>query len=285
MNILIAGISGYIGGRLLKELSKKNKVYNYKDKIPKKVDLIINVAGPDRDYCNKYTKKCIKDRININKKILNIIKKKKVKKYIHISTIHVYKKSILIDEKSNLDRKNSYSLSHINSENFIINNFSNCNYIIFRVSNCFGHPIVKNKNCWKLVINNIVKNIFVKKKIVINSKENFFRDYIGISYLISIIKHYMKLKLRNEIINICSEKPISIIKFCKIIKKNYEEIFNKEIRIEQNIKKSGKIYKIKSKKVRKKIKNKIDFFFQKDLTELLLYCKKNFNLKYYKKVN
>jgi nucleoside-diphosphate-sugar epimerase len=119
MNILVAGVNGYIGGRLGKYLSKKHNIFNYKKKIPKKLDVIINVAGPDHDGCRKNPKKCITDRISINKKLLKITKARKIKKYIYISTIHVYKKNKTITENTKLDYSNPYSLSHINSEKFI----------------------------------------------------------------------------------------------------------------------------------------------------------------------
>ncbi len=277
MNIILAGCSGYIGGRLKKKLLKKHKVYNYKKKIPKVADILINVAGPDRDYCNKNVKKGINERLKINKKILKIIKKNKIKKFIHLSTIHVYKKSLLITEKSNLNKKDPYAISHITSENFINKNFKHeCEYIILRVSNCFGYPTKLNSNCWKLVINDIVKKIFQKNKISINSNINFFRDYVGISYLIRVIEYFLNNNLDNKTINVTSENSLSILKLSKIIKKNLIKKFRMNIHIFENIKKKEKRYKIRSQYINQKLKNKIKYHFNKDLNELLLFCKKNF---------
>ena len=50
-------------------------------------------------------------------------------------------------------------------KNLLKKNFKNiCEFQIFRVSNCFGAPQKLLSNSWKLVINNIVKNAFTKKK-------------------------------------------------------------------------------------------------------------------------
>ena len=277
MNIVLAGTSGYIGGRLKKELFRKHKIYDYKKKIPKKADILINVAGPDRDFCKKNVRKGINERLKINRKILKIIKKNKIKKYIHLSTIHVYKKSSLINEKSDLNKKDPYSISHIKSENFINKNFKKeCEYIILRVSNCFGYPSQLKSNCWKLVINSMVKEIFQKKRIEIKSKVNFIRDYIGISYLVKIIEFYLTRKLNYETINITAEKTLSILQFTKIISNILKKKFKINIKIIKNIKRHERKYKIKSSKIEKKIKNTIKYYFLKDLNELILFCKKKY---------
>ena len=75
MNILIAGLSGYLGGRIKEYFSKKIRVFDYK-KIPSKVDFIINVAGPDQDYCKKNPSLSISKRLKINKDLEKIIKKR-----------------------------------------------------------------------------------------------------------------------------------------------------------------------------------------------------------------
>lgn len=88
MNILIAGLSGYLGGRIKEYFSKKKiRVFDYKKKIPSKVDFIINVAGPDQDYCKKNPSLSISKRLKINKDLEKIIKKKTLK---NISTYQLY---------------------------------------------------------------------------------------------------------------------------------------------------------------------------------------------------
>ena len=124
MNIVIAGISGFLGYRLKKFFElKKNSVFDYKKKLPKEIDLIINVAGPNSEYCKNNPKKSQRDRIKINKDILKIIKKKRVDKYFYISTTHVYKMKTIIDENTNLNFDNAYARSNIEVEKFVKKKF------------------------------------------------------------------------------------------------------------------------------------------------------------------
>ena len=165
MKIVIAGVSGFLGSRIKSFFQKNNhKVFDYKKNLPKKIDLLINLAGPDSNYCKKNPKKSILERIKINKKILSIIKKKDVKNFFYVSTIHVYKKDKLINENTRLNYKNPYAKSHIVSENFIIKEFQNfCNIKIIRLSNCFGYSENLTSKSWDLVINNIIKYFYKKK--------------------------------------------------------------------------------------------------------------------------
>lgn len=274
MNILIAGYSGFLGGRIREFYKKKNfSVFDYKKKIPKKIDYIINVAGPDHHYCKKFPKKSKSIRLNINKKLNKLIEKKNVKKIIYISSIHVYEKKKFIDESSNLNSKNSYGNSHIESEKYVLNNFKNVEErLILRVSNCFGFPTNIKSNSWSLVINNVVKNIFKNNEIKINSKENFYRDFLGVSTLLKTINYFICNKSNQNIINICSGNSISIKKICLKIKKNYEDLFFKKIRIISNFKKLGIKSTIKSKYLSRYINIDFGAELEKELKDLIIFC-------------
>jgi nucleoside-diphosphate-sugar epimerase len=278
MNIVIAGISGFLGGRIKKYFeAKKHNVFNYKKNCPKKIDLLINVAGPNSDYCHKNPRQSILKRQKINQKILKIVKKKKVKYFFYISTIHVYKKKLMISEHSSLNLKNPYAKSHICAEQFVLKNFTNlCEVKILRVANCFGYPVTLKSKSWILVVNNIIKNIFIKNKIIIDSKENFYRDYIGVSYLLSIINNLIFKKNKSIILNICSEKPKSALNLAQDIKETYETLFKKKINIQKKFIQRGYKNRIISKFLNKKLKLLCYKYYYSDLKELILYSSKHF---------
>lgn len=278
MNIVIAGISGFLGSRLKSFFQKKRyKVFDFKKKLPKKIDIIINVAGPNSKYCSENAKRGISERLKINNQILKIVKKNKIKKYFYISSIHVYKKQILIDEKSRLNHNNAYSNSHLLSEKFILEKFRNiCEIKILRLSNCFGYCENLISDSWSLVINDIIKNIFIKNKIFIKSTKNFKKDFIPISYFLFTIEYLIKKSLQDKIINITSENPQSIFEICKNIRALFKKIYKKEIKIVKNFKKKDRNFNIKSKIMNKKNFEKLKKYYVKDLKELIIFSKKNF---------
>lgn len=278
MNIVIAGLNGFLGQRIKKYFkTKENRIFDYKKKLPKQIHLLINVAGPNSEYCKRYPKRSIDERIKINKDLLKIAKKYEINNYIYISTIHVYKKNKVINISSKLNHKNSYSKSHIESEKYIIKNFNKiCNFKILRVANCFGYSEKKHCKSWALVINNLVKNLVIKKRIVILSEENFYRDFISVEYLIFFINNLIKKNNKLKIINVSSNKSRSILSVCEDIKNLYSKKFKKDIKIISNFKSNGKKYKIISNFFSNKLKLICQKFYYKELEDLVNFCRKKF---------
>ncbi len=279
MRIVIAGTSGFLGSRLKDFFIKKRyRVFDYRKNLPKNIDVIINLAGPNSLFCEQNPKKGILQRLKINKKIIKIIKKKNVKKYLYISTIHVYRKQSLIDEKSKLNYNNSYSKSHLFSENYIEENLKNiCDYKILRLSNCFGYNKDLKSSSWNLLINNIVKNIFINNKIIIYSNKNIKKDFVPINYFLFIINYLIQNSINERIINISSEKTQSIYKISKDIQRLYEKIFKKKIKIKKKFISGDKNIKIKSKMMNKKNNENFNKLYNRDLRELISFCRKKFN--------
>ena len=266
MKVLITGSRGFLGGRIFKFLKEKNfKVVslNRKKNIPinfkskkkiektcKGVDVIINCIGKDI-YTSKNRKKTIFANSEIPNIIYNAGSNSGVKYFIYISTYHVYdfnKKKI--NENSNLIKKNLYTESKILGEEKIIKNKSKTKIIILRLCNLFGYPIFKNKNCEKLLLNYIIKNIAKKKPVIINSQYDEFRYYSSMKmfnfYLMKILKNLnnKKFSKNKKILNYFTDKCYKISDLIELI--NRKKIF-----------KSNSIIKYKYKKLKKKKKFKL----------------------------
>ena len=108
---------------------------------------------------------------------------KKVKVFIYLSTIHVYSDDIVgtINENSKTLAKDFYTKSKILAENIFydLSDLNNTKFIILRLSNVFGKPFSKNRNCWKLFINNICQEAIIKQTITINSNPLIKRNFIS----------------------------------------------------------------------------------------------------------
>ena len=212
--IIIAGIKGYLGNRSKIFFKKKGfKVYDYKKKIPKTSDVILNMCGPPQSFCEKYPKKTRFFRAKLNKQLIRLAKRKKVRIFFYISTMHVYKDSKFLSPNSKIFPKNQYSISHINGEKEIIRSSKqnkNIQFKILRLTNCIGVPHKKKCNSWKLLINDLCKQATTKNQIRIYSKTNTSRDFITIEYFLNSLLFIIKNKNDNLIMNISSEKSIPI---------------------------------------------------------------------------
>lgn len=294
MQILITGGKGFLAGRISNYLKKKrlniilcsrNKTKGLSkidwdspknlNNLCKKVDVIINCAGLD-----SHRSKSIKQAKKVNSVYpLNLFKaasKNKVKLFIFLSTFHVYKTKNLINELTHLNKNSIYTLSKINGEkNLLQEKSSNTKVLILRVCNLFGYPFYKNKNCWNLLINSIVKDLITKNKFKIKSSRNEYRNYSSIKsfceFIYSIIN---KIDRKNEIpkiINYCSELNVNITEIVKIIVKSINDKRNKILFKYPNIKKTNKIF-FRS-KYQNKFKNIRDKYFKEEMRNLISYSK------------
>ena len=182
MNILITGGKGFLAGRVTEFLRKKNfkvilcsrsksdglKYINWEsnknlNKICNKIDIIINCAGLDSHGC-KSKKKAFTVNSIYPFRLYKAAVKNNVKLFIFLSTFHVYKtNSSYIYEGEKLNKNNIYTLSKIKGEqNLLRQESKKTKVLILRICNLFGYPYFKNKNCWRLLINSIVKDLIKK---------------------------------------------------------------------------------------------------------------------------
>ncbi len=297
-NILITGGKGFLAGRLKDYLNKKKfkvtlcsrvKSKNFKkinwnsnknlNKICKDIDVIINCAGVDSHGSNS-KKKAIRVNSSYPSKLLKAADNNKVKLFLFLSTFHVYKiKKGKIFEDEKLNKNNNYNLSKIRGEQNLLKKKSrNTQVLVLRVCNLFGYPYFKSKNCWRLLINSIVKDLIIKNEFQVRSQEDSYRNYSSIEsfskFVYRVILKINRLKKSPQIINYCSDKNISITEICNIILK---AINNKKNKISYKFKKLKKVKKTYfSSKYQTQFKKIKDEYFSQELRNLIKYTKKNF---------
>ena len=305
--ILVVGGTGFIGLHLVEELLKnkfqvtsisqkrryiKNKaIFLFLD-LSKKIDLIkigkikadvivyaasLNNYDAEIDFIKAYK---IGHLALINLLDLKIIKKK-LKKIIFLSTAQVYKDYSFkkINLKSEISPKTAYSLSHIQSENYL-QYFSKKNKIkatCLRISNGYGDPIINKTNCWSIVANSFCLEAYRKKSITINANPYDYRNFIYVRDISKEIilnikenqKEYFKIK------NIGSNQDWSIKDLANTIKETMKKLYNVNIDIIYKNKKNQKrkIFEYKNNNI---LKNDNLTSLKKGVLNLLNFIDKNY---------
>ena len=291
-NILIVGASGYLGARISYQLAKKGKNITalcFPDlpidkewcSLMKKVivrdirsnsvideitsefyDSVIYLVSLNHHDSKKNPS--FVNSINVIPvwELLNSFNNKNtVKKFIYFSTVQIYGKLDfkIINEDTKPQPQNQYALTHLMAEN--INNYynqiSSINCVNVRLSNSYGSPVFKDCDCWWLVINELCKEVYYNKKIVLKSDGTPLRDFIHYEDILKSLEYLLDDNLQksdSNTYNISSENVLSILEIAQIIKTAYEKRYSKSIEIE--IEKNGASKKNKSKKKKYKISNK-----------------------------
>ena len=286
MNIIIASTNGFLGSRLKNHLKKKHKIFNYsikkKNVLPKQADVIINVCGPTAQDCYKKPKVTRYLRSIINKKLLKISKKLKVKIFLYVSTIHVYHPTKIITEESILNYKDSYSLSHINGEKELLKSPLNkeIDIKILRTANCIGYDENKKSQMWNLLAGNLCKNLILTNKIVLNSKINTYRNFMPVYFFLKSIDFFLSKKNNLKILNISSNQSISILNIAKTIRERFQRKTGIKVKIEKDFKKEGvkNFITSKNKLLTKYFKQNSKKFLNFEIDRIL-----KLGLKYFKK--
>ena len=235
-NVLITGADGFIGSHLTKELLKNGANVNalvhskeirnltsVKDKINiiygdiKNKECINEIINTDADYIfhlgslneqNDNHEDVIETNIigtiNVAEAAVKI---KNLKKFIFISTSHIYNESenaIKEDHKINL--KSAYSMSKSASEKILhfYNNKENLPITILRLFPIYGPN--KHNNVISIFIKSALKN----KDISINGDGNQLRDFTYVSDLMEVMLLIAKDEKSEKIINIGSGNPIKV---------------------------------------------------------------------------
>ncbi len=310
MNILITGSNGYIGGRLVKYLSsfEKNKLflssrknlslYNGKIKSRKidwnntnnilnsciNIDIVIHLAGMNSQNCLKFPDEAKVFNVHKTIKLFESALKYNVKKFIFLSSIHVYGDKLVSDINEKCLKKPvgpyAYTKSIAEDKLLKLNEKRQLDLYLLRLSNVFGPPLNNLSECWSLVFNDLTNQAIRTGNILVKSNGNQMRNFMTMTDFCRSIGHIIsKLddQLKYNIYNIGGNKTLRISDVANMIKlrsENYVKNIgvnytglvskNRELKFDYNI----------SRFISTGFKLKKDF--TEELDELLQFIKNNF---------
>ncbi len=231
----------------LREQKKLSKLFNNN-----KFNAVFHFAAQAGvRYSVDHPRKYIDSNINGFFNILEQIKIKKIKKFFYASSSSVYGNSKLfpLKEKNLLFPTNTYSLSKKFNEDLskIYCKFYGIKAVgirFFTVYGEWGRP--------DMFYSKVFDSAYKNQKLFINNYGNHSRDFTYIKDVnIIMFKMLRSNKIpSNDIINICSNNPINILKLVKIVEKNSKKIkiFKRKIQKADVLKTHGdnkKIHKYK----------------------------------------
>ena len=268
MRILITGGSGFIAGNLAKyfseqghhiklasrdinetvEIQNNNKIElgkiiwnNFENllNICSNIDVVIHAAGLNSKSCQSDPISALEINGVNTAKLIDAAINNNVKKFIFLSTIHVYKDQLdcVLDEDYFPINFHPYATSKRAGENVVIDSYLNhkIDGYVFRISNTFGIPSFNELAGQKLVINELCRNSIFNNQLQLNSSGVQIRNFIPVTEFLNIVDFLLKKNNTNlirhwndNIINIGSNNFYSIIEISKLIQERTNIIFGRK---------------------------------------------------------
>ncbi len=266
--VLIVGGAGYLGARLSKHLAENGHrvtVFDSFDpskycqwtKLMEKVivgdirdettlfglteceyDVAIHLISLDHKKSEGDPNEVCSINVMPTWRLLDRLTGKGLKKFIYLSTIHIYGKlpEILITEDHPPSPQNVYGLTHLLSENICnyFNETTDTTCINVRLSNSYGSPVFNENDCWWLVINDLCRTAFSEKLIKLLSDGSPQRDFIhwfDICKAIEILIEAKSNTIKDNTFHIASGKTMTILEIAHTVKRIYKGMFGIDIPI------------------------------------------------------
>jgi len=239
MNIIVTGVSGFIGAEIYNNLSSyhnvfglyrnkypifckgKNKILiqtNFKNlkNLPKKCDYIIHSASATPNNNNK---QIYDTNISMMKTLLKYSIESKCKFFLFLSSMAVYGQNdeIIISEKSKMINPSEYGKSKLDSELLLKDTVSK-NKLLKGLS--IRLPGVVGKNSKDNFISKLFNKILNKETVYVHQKNAKFNNIVNVDEISELSKDwYLKQKKSYNVINIASYYPINLNSVAKIMSK------------------------------------------------------------------
>ena len=257
MRILITGGFGYLGGRLAQFLANQAgytillgsrqqtrppdwlshvEVVQTRWDSPASleqvcigVNAVVHLAGMNAQDCTADPAAALEVNGLTTARLLNVAIKQRVKRFIYLSTAHIYGTPLagVITEETCPTNLHPYATSHRAGEDVVraAHERGEIEGIVIRLSNGYGAPTHKDANCWMLLINDLCRQAVITQEMVLRSTGLQRRDFVPLTDACRAIGHLLALPrhdLGRGIFNVGGKTASTVWEVACLIQKRCE---------------------------------------------------------------
>lgn len=251
MRILITGGRGFIGGRLGQHLHNaghqvilgSRKASGPPDWLPlaevcetewqkvpvlaqicNRVDVVIHAAGMNAQDCSADPTAALEFNGLATARLLTAAVRTGVKRFIYLSTAHVYANPLVgdISEATCPRNLHPYASSHLAGENVVLDATLRgyIDGIALRLSNAYGAPTHMRSNCWMLLVNDLCRQAVENRKLVLRSSGLQQRDFIAMTEVCRVVEHMSTRNFETpqaNVFNVGSGVSMTILEMAQLV--------------------------------------------------------------------
>lgn len=201
-------------------------------------DIVIHLAGMNDPECLTDPVAALEVNGVNSVRLLEAAKARAVKRFIYLSTAHVYGRPLagVITETTCPLPLHSYATSHRAAEDAVRMEFHRgaLEGIVLRLSNSFGPPAHSAANCWMLVVNDLCRQAVATGRMELMSSGLQRRDFIPLTDACRTIAHFLALSpetLEDGLFNVGGDWSPTVLEMAQRIADRVAVVMNKECRI------------------------------------------------------
>lgn len=193
------------------------------------IDAIVHFSGMNAQGCLADPSAALEVNAGATSRLLKAAINKGVKRFIYLSTAHVYASSLqgIITEEICPNNLHPYATSHRAGEDVVLaaHQRGEIEGVVIRLSNAYGAPTHKEVNCWMLLVNDLCKQVMTTQKMVLNSSGSQRRDFITLIDACMAIRHLLLIpaeKLGNGLFNVGGDWSPTILEMTKYLAMRFQ---------------------------------------------------------------
>ncbi len=221
IKVLVTGGRGYVAGRLCEELVRhanidvicasrstldvsfprlQQRLIDWASDqmlldLCRNVDAVIHLAAMNAQACAADPVAALEFNGGATVRLLNAAHSAKVKRFIYLSTAHVYGRPLMgrIDETTLPRPVHPYATSHRAAEDAVLAADASgwLTGVVLRMSNAFGRPVLAEADCWSLLFNDLCRQAAQGPMLVLKSSGMQRRNFIAMTDVCAAMHHVL----------------------------------------------------------------------------------------------
>lgn len=257
------------------------------------VDVIINTMGMNAGDCQGDPVGALMVNGAYTARLLRAAVSSGVKRFIHLSTAHVYGSPLegTISESFCPSNLHPYATSHRAGEDVVLwaDRQKDIEGVVIRLSNAYGRPLDPEARCWMLMVNDLCRQAVEKQGLTLHSDGLQHRDFIPLSSVSRFISQLSSVEsismIKNDIsvssiFNVGSGNSMSVASMAEIVQYRCQSVLGYPVTLVKKPsldKKEGPALQYISRNLTYPI-NVIWEEAVAEIDELLMFCWKHFQI-------
>ena len=210
MKVLVAGASGFIGGRLIRCLldspdiqiraaSRRQRVWpagvegciidlarpECIDEACRGIDAIVNLIAMPERQCRLDPQVALRVNAGGALAIASAATAMDIGRFVQVSTCKVYGNTLAgtITEETRTEPRSHYAITHRMAEEYV--RWQCPDSVVFRLANAFGAPADADVDCWDLIVNEMCRQAVLHRRITIRGSGRGWRSFVPMGDVIA----------------------------------------------------------------------------------------------------